>query len=86
MRAQAQRSGFALAIFAAHLRAAIELPTAAAGLITAPEYADAIIRNRDADLVALARELLINPYWPLHAARTLNQPIEWPRQYVRAML
>lgn len=58
--------------------------TAAVGMITAPEHADAIVRNGRADLVALARELLRDPYWPLHAARTLHYDVEWPAQYRRA--
>jgi NADPH2 dehydrogenase len=35
-------------------------------------------------VVAMGRELLRTPYWPLQAARTLAHDIEWPRQYVRA--
>jgi len=49
--------------------------TAAVGLITAPALADEIIRNGRADLVLLGRELLRDPYWTLHAAQTLRQPI-----------
>ena len=69
--------------FAAHIRSACAIPTCAVGLITQPEYADAIIRNGDADLVAMAREFLRHPQWPLDAARILGQDIDWPVQYVR---
>ena len=31
-----------------------------------------------------ARQFLREPYWPLLAARDLNQNIEWPPQYDRA--
>ena len=41
-------------------------------MITEPKQADAIIREGKADLVLLARELLRDPYWPLHAARKLG--------------
>jgi 2,4-dienoyl-CoA reductase-like NADH-dependent reductase (Old Yellow Enzyme family) len=34
--------------------------------------------------VPLARELLRDPYWPLHAAAQLGVDIEWPNQYARA--
>jgi 2,4-dienoyl-CoA reductase-like NADH-dependent reductase (Old Yellow Enzyme family) len=35
--------------------------------------------------VLLARELLRDPYWPLHAARALGADVDyWPAQYVRA--
>jgi 2,4-dienoyl-CoA reductase-like NADH-dependent reductase (Old Yellow Enzyme family) len=60
------------------------IPTAAVGMITEPAQADQIVRTGQADLVLLARELLRNPYWPLHAAAVLRQQITWPVQYVRA--
>jgi 2,4-dienoyl-CoA reductase-like NADH-dependent reductase (Old Yellow Enzyme family) len=58
--------------------------TATVGLITAPAHADEIIRNGRADMVLLGREMLRDPYWALHAARTLGQPIPTPPQYLRA--
>lgn len=60
--------------------------TAAVGLITAPAQADQIIRNGQADIVLLARELLRNPYWPVHAARTLGHgdKLSLPIQYARS--
>ncbi len=36
-----------------------------------------------ADAVLVARELLRDPYWPLRAARELEQTISWPAQYLR---
>ena len=61
-------------------------PHRAVGLITQPEFADAIIRRGDADLVALAREFLRHPQWTLDAARILGHDIDWPVQYVRGRL
>ena len=58
--------------------------TGAVGLITSPEQADAVIRERKADMVFLAREMLRQPNWPLLAATALGQAIDWPRQYERA--
>lgn len=58
--------------------------TAAVGLITTPEQADEIIRNEQADLVLLGREMLRDPHWALHAARALGQPAPVPSQYLRA--
>jgi 2,4-dienoyl-CoA reductase-like NADH-dependent reductase (Old Yellow Enzyme family) len=60
------------------------IPTAAVGMITEPAQADQIVRTGQADLVLLARELLRNPYWPLHAAEALRKEIAWPVQYLRA--
>lgn len=69
--------------FAERVRREASIPTAAVGLITAPELADAVIRNGQADLVALGRELLRHPHWALDAARALGRDIAWPRQYER---
>ncbi len=72
--------------FAAQIRRESGVPTAAVGLITEPEQANDILREGEADIIALARELLRDPYWPLHAARTLGYDIQWAPQYVRAKL
>ena len=60
------------------------IATGAVGLITDTSQADAIVRAGQADLVFMARELLRDPYWPLHAARRLGCEIPWPSQYERA--
>jgi 2,4-dienoyl-CoA reductase-like NADH-dependent reductase (Old Yellow Enzyme family) len=70
--------------FAERIRRDADIPTCAVGMITAPEQADQIIRSRQADVVSLARELLRDPYWPLHAAEILHKPGVWPVQYERA--
>lgn len=72
--------------FADQVRRKAGIATATVGLITTPELADEIVRNGRADLVALGRELLRHPYWPLDAARTLGYEITWPRQYRRGRL
>ncbi len=48
--------------------------TIAVGLITEARHAEAILQQGQADLIALARELLWNPNWPVHAARELGVP------------
>lgn len=70
--------------FAEAIRRETGLLTGAVGLITAPEHAEELIRNGRADVVLLARELLRDPYWPLHAARALHQEHALPVQYERA--
>ncbi len=72
--------------FAARVRREAEIPTMAVGLITTPELAEEIVSNGQADMVALGRELLRSPYWPLHAAHTLKHDVTWPWQYERAQL
>jgi 2,4-dienoyl-CoA reductase-like NADH-dependent reductase (Old Yellow Enzyme family) len=70
--------------FASRIRREAEIPTAAVGLITDPAQANAIIANSEADLVLFAREMLRDPYWPVHAATALGEPASWPPQYLRA--
>lgn len=70
--------------FAARIRREAAIPTAAVGMITDAAQADQIIRNGDADMALLAREMLRDPYWPLTAARELGEPASWPAQYLRA--
>jgi 2,4-dienoyl-CoA reductase-like NADH-dependent reductase (Old Yellow Enzyme family) len=70
--------------FAAAIRQEAGIPTAAVGLITEPTQADQIIRNSQADLIALGRVELRDPYWPRQAAQQLGLPPNWPPQYLRA--
>jgi 2,4-dienoyl-CoA reductase-like NADH-dependent reductase (Old Yellow Enzyme family) len=44
----------------------------AVGLITEPHHAETILREGDADLVAMARELMVHADWPLRAAKALT--------------
>jgi 2,4-dienoyl-CoA reductase-like NADH-dependent reductase (Old Yellow Enzyme family) len=48
------------------------LATIAVGLIIDPEHADRVIQDGGADLVALGREMLFNPFWAHHAAAALG--------------
>jgi 2,4-dienoyl-CoA reductase-like NADH-dependent reductase (Old Yellow Enzyme family) len=58
--------------------------TGAVGLITEPKQADDIIKNGEADMVIMARELLRDPYFPLRAAHELgHDEVVWPVQYER---
>jgi len=70
--------------FASRIRREAVIPTAAVGLITDPVQADTIVAQGEADMVFLAREMLRDPYWPLHAAAALAEPASWPKQYLRA--
>jgi 2,4-dienoyl-CoA reductase-like NADH-dependent reductase (Old Yellow Enzyme family) len=70
--------------FAAAVRRQAGIPTGAVGLITGPAQAEQIVATGQADAVLLGRELLRDPYWPLHAAKELGVDIPWPVQYQRA--
>lgn len=69
--------------YAEAIREGTDVPVAAVGGITEPTHADALVRNGRADLVAIGRELLRHPYWPLEAAHELDAEIDWPVQYRR---
>ncbi len=69
--------------YSRRIRAKVGLPTIAVGLITSPELAEAIIANREADAVSLARAVLYDPRWPWHAAARLGAQVWAPRQYWR---
>jgi 2,4-dienoyl-CoA reductase-like NADH-dependent reductase (Old Yellow Enzyme family) len=58
--------------YSREIRREVGIPTMAVGMITEPSHAEAILREGHADLIALARELMDNPNWPLHAARALG--------------
>ncbi len=70
--------------FAEAIRRETGIATGAVGMITEAHQAEKIITSGQADVVLLARELLRDPYWPLHAAKELGAKIEWPKQYGRA--
>jgi 2,4-dienoyl-CoA reductase-like NADH-dependent reductase (Old Yellow Enzyme family) len=70
--------------FAGRIRRDAGILTGAVGMITEAHQADEIIRSGQADIVLVAREMLRDPYWPLHAAAQLGKSISWPVQYLRA--
>ena len=70
--------------FADSVRSGAGVPTGAVGLITEAEQAEEVLQAGQADVIFLARELLRNPYWPLHAAIALGDDTPWPPQYVRS--
>lgn len=70
--------------FASAIRQQTGIAVGAVGLITAAEQAEQIVATGLADAVFLAREMLRDPYWPLHAAQKLGADVAWPVQYERA--
>lgn len=70
--------------FARAIREQADIATGAVGLITTAHQAEEIIASNSADAVLLARQLLRDPYFPLHAAKELGVEIDWPDQYARA--
>jgi len=58
--------------YAERVRHETGIKTVAVGLISEAGHAEQILRAGQADLIALARELLYNPHWPVHAAKELG--------------
>ena len=70
--------------FAERIRREAGILTGAVGMITDARQANGIIESGQADIVLLARELLRDPYFPMHAANDLGVPVQAPNQYLRA--
>ena len=70
--------------FASAIRQEAGVATGAVGFISDPAQAEQIVATGLADAVFLARQLLRDPYWPLHAAKALGVELPWPAQYERA--
>jgi len=71
--------------FATAIRKEAGIATGAVGLITEAVQAEQILGTGLADLIFIGRGFLEDPYWALHAARTLRAEGEWPVQYARAV-
>jgi len=70
--------------FAEAIKKQAGLSTQAVGLIVSPEQAEAVIAEGRADLVAIGREALLDPNWPVRAAVALGADVDWerwPQQY-----
>ena len=70
--------------FSEQVKKEANILTGAVGLITTAQQAENILQQKQADVIILARELLRDPYFPLHAAKELNVNVSWPVQYERA--
>ncbi|WP_432710698.1 NADPH dehydrogenase NamA [Pedobacter sp.] len=70
--------------FAEKIKQATGILTGAVGLITSAKQAEMILDAQQADLIFLARAMLRDPYFPLHAAYELGDEVVWPKQYERA--
>ena len=67
--------------FAEQIRLEAEIPTIAVGMISSYTDVNSIIAAGRADLVALARAHLYDPYWTRHAAAEQEYELAWPQQY-----
>ncbi len=74
--------------FSERLRKNADILSMAVGVIIDPHQAEEILQSGGADLVALGREIMYEPFWPLHAAEALGVDPDfqlWPEQYAWAV-
>lgn len=77
------RRGFAFhAPYSHYLREQTGGMVATVGLIVDPHQAEAALQVGDADIVAIGREMLFDPNWPLHAREVLEGEDynSWPKE------
>ena len=72
--------------YAERVRSEAGIKSMAVGLIVDPAYAEDILQKGQADLIAIAREALVNPCWPQMAEIALGRQAidamdDWPVQY-----
>ncbi|MFJ7826976.1 NADH:flavin oxidoreductase/NADH oxidase [Psychrobacillus sp. NPDC096623] len=70
--------------FAKAMKKTFNIPIIAVGRLEDAQFANALIENNVADLVAVGRGMLKNPYWPISAAAELEQQIPTSKQYKAA--
>jgi anthraniloyl-CoA monooxygenase len=68
--------------FADRIRNEVGIATMAVGAIFEPDHVNSILMAGRADLCAIGRPHLADPYWTLHAAAALGyRDMPWPPQY-----
>ena len=71
--------------FAAQVKQAVRIPVVTVGLITEPQQAEDILQAGSADIIALARALIVEPRWPWRAAAELGGRLEGMPPYYRCL-
>jgi 2,4-dienoyl-CoA reductase-like NADH-dependent reductase (Old Yellow Enzyme family) len=70
--------------FAERIRHEADIATGAVGMIRTPDFAEKILQDGRADLIFMARQMLYDPFWALHAAEHFGLTghfEQWPEQY-----
>lgn len=70
--------------YADRLRRALGVPVIAVGMLESPALAESVVQQEQADIVAIARGMLRDPYWANTAAQQLGDGIQVPEEYDRA--
>lgn len=69
--------------YAERVRKDAQMLSIAVGLIVEARQAEAILQEGRADMVAIGREMLLDPFWPAHAAKILGADPEFKRMPVQ---
>ncbi|MCL6547496.1 MAG: NADH:flavin oxidoreductase/NADH oxidase [Alicyclobacillus sp.] len=72
--------------YAMRIRSEVGVPVVSVGMLDHPALAESVVANGWADVIAIARGMLRDPYWAIHAALQLGEKPEIPKQYTRAFL
>lgn len=64
------------------IKQVLDVPVISVGRLDDPVLANAVIGNEEADLVAVGRGMLRNPYWSLEAAAQLKKETPIPAPYI----
>ncbi|WP_375309317.1 NADH:flavin oxidoreductase/NADH oxidase [Bradyrhizobium sp. A5] len=70
--------------FAERIRHEADIATGAVGMIRTPDFAEKILQDGRADMIFMARQMLFDPFWALHAAEHFGLTgnfEKWPEQY-----
>ncbi|WP_339035130.1 NADH:flavin oxidoreductase/NADH oxidase [Bradyrhizobium symbiodeficiens] len=70
--------------FAERIRRESDIATGAVGMIRTPDFAEKVLQDGRADLIFMARQMLYDPFWALHAAEHFGLTghfEQWPEQY-----
>ena len=70
--------------FSDRIRSETGALTQAVGFIRTPQMAEQVLREKKADLIAIGRQMLFNPFWAHHAAEALGETRHfqnWPQPY-----
>ncbi|MEC0239858.1 NADH:flavin oxidoreductase/NADH oxidase [Paenibacillus dokdonensis] len=71
--------------FARAFKQALGVPVIAVGKLDDPHLAEATLANGDADFIAVGRGMLNDPYWALHAIKSVVGKVEPPVQYTQGI-
>lgn len=82
--ANLQRAPGYQAPFAARIRKETGIQTMAVGLIREPQLAEQLLKDKSADIIAVGRQFLYDPFWARHAAQHFGLTgdfEDWPASY-----